>query len=191
MELKYVSLLSANTAVTPLDRIGISYYFTTQKNFVRASVMLLTSLGIPNAIPDNAAVNSIYIRSGFMVIRLQNVQTSIVVPTLQDILISMIVTLRLLRTFHLKPTTPSFSAWERFLNLKRLILSKKIGNPLSHVLSLVSRESKKTFPCQVRCTLNLTADLQDMQRTMLLKLIPCFLTSFQSITQPKLITTMK
>ena len=119
MELKYVSLPLENTALTPFDRIGISYYFTTQRNFVRASAMLLTSLGIPKIIPDNAAVNSIYVRCGYMVLRLQNVQTSTVVPTLLDILMSIVITLRLLRTFRAKLTTPSSSVWERFQCLQR------------------------------------------------------------------------
>ena len=185
MNLKYVSLPLENTALTAFDRIGISYYFTTQSNYIKASEMLLTSLGIHQKIPVNAAVNSIYIRFGSMVLRLQNVQTSTVVPTLLDILTSVVVILRLLRTFHLKSSIHNSSVWERYQSLKSLILRRKTGSPLSHVLSLANKEFAKTFPFPVRCTLNLTSDLQDIQRILFLKLIPCFLMSFQSIMQRK------
>ena len=111
MTLKYVSTPLASTEVIPSVRIGISYYFTTVTNYVKTSEMLLTSLDIPLKIPDNAVVNSIYIRCGCMVIRLQNAQTSMRPPMLQDILTSIVITLRCLRNFRPKLITPRSSVW--------------------------------------------------------------------------------
>ena len=52
-------------------------------------------------------MNSIYVRSGLLVLRLQNVQTSIVVPTLLDILISNFnsIKVRLKQQFQKDPLT--------------------------------------------------------------------------------------
>ena len=175
LTLKYVSIPLENTVLNPSVRIGISLYSTTRMIFTLRSAMKLNCLAALQEIPENVVVNSIYLRFGSTVIRVQRPQTSVCPRIFLDTLLSILVSLRFFHNFGKKRFTQRSWVSENLNNLHRLYSKMDVTKSCCKILSQIDTELSILFPSPVRCTINFQLDSQAQVYSIIRTLFPSWL----------------
>ena len=170
---KFATTLFVSTAHNHSVRIIISYYSTIRLERERILEMFGFYPCQHPTIQEKFVVNSIWLRYGSTVIRLQRLQMEICKSMLVSILHNILTSLECLTSFHKGRFTQSY--WEqktkqRLKNYSRLEISKHC----QQIMLLTKKVFDALFPCPLRITLNCPSDLQALPSIMLTQLVPCF-----------------